>query len=219
MTDDFWRWFDAEAAPKLALREPSFRKVFQYLDTLKGPLVIVETGCARVRDNWAGDGQSTVLFDRYLANREDGGTGVAIDLDPQATALCKEMVSSRIAVRTGDSVSVLVSVAAQLEGEQKTIDLLYLDSYDVDWANPVPSAVHHLKELVSIARLLRHDSLVVVDDAPATSRLTANTAGQYQLISVPQIGGKGTYVAEYASQVGAQLIFSHYQAAWTGLVR
>ena len=32
----------------------------------------------------------------------------------------------------------------------------------------------------------------------------------------PTIGGKGFLVHEYASHVGAQLVFSHYQAAWKG---
>ena len=30
----------------------------------------------------------------------------------------------------------------------------------------------------------------------------------------PTIGGKGCLVHEYASHVGAKLVFSHYQAAW-----
>lgn len=53
-TPIFWEWFDSQAAPRLAMREISFRKAFTYLDTLPGPLTIVETGCARAKGNWGG---------------------------------------------------------------------------------------------------------------------------------------------------------------------
>ena len=68
----FWQWYETEAARKLGLREVSFRKIFKDLDPLDEPkpLVIIETGCVRAAvispQNWGGDGQSTVLFDRYL---------------------------------------------------------------------------------------------------------------------------------------------------------
>lgn len=216
--DGFWTWFDGEAAPKLALREISFRKIFSYLDSLDGPITIVETGCARVQGNWAGDGQSSVLFDRYLQASPEGSTGFAIDLDPQATTLCKGLVSERVTVLTGDSVAVLPEVARRLKAAGRTIDFLYLDSYDVDWANTTPSAVHHLKELVSIVGALRPDTLVVVDDAPSTCRVVGNANSQFDMISLPVVGGKGTYVAEYAKQIGATQMFSHYQAGWTGML-
>ena len=214
----FWSWFDSQAAPQLALREISFRKAFAYLDAISGPITIVETGCARARGNWAGDGQSSVLFDRYLEAR-DGGRGWAIDLDPQATALCKELVSERIQVRTGDSVPQLRDLADELLELGRSIDLLYLDSYDLDWNNPTPSAVHHLKELVSIVSALRSDTLVMVDDAPSTCRVIGNRHGHYDLASMPIVGGKGMFVAEYAQQVDATQQFSHYQVAWTGIVK
>lgn len=219
--DKFWNWFDAEAAPRLAARELSFRKMLRYLDVRAAttPLVIVETGCTRQAGNWAGDGQSTVLFDRYLQAALPGSHGYSIDIDPQATAQCRNLVGPLINVRTGDSVAVLVDIAAELKRAGQTIDLLYLDSYDVDWRHTTPSAVHHLKELVSIVGALRPDTLVVVDDSPGECRVMANDQGGYALVSMPQVGGKGGYIAEYAQQVGARLLFCHYQAGWTGLVR
>lgn len=215
----FWTWFDAEAAPKLGLRETSFRKTFDYLDRFDHPVTIVETGCARARDNWAGDGQSTVLFDRYLSLREAGGRGYSIDLEPRATELCRQLVGPSIEILTGDSVPLLLDVHARLRAAGATIDLLYLDSFDLDWDHPVPSAVHHLKELVSIAPSLRRDSLVVVDDAPGTARVVAGARGGWHAISSPQVGGKGLFVAQYAQQVGASPLFASYQAGWTAMVR
>ena len=65
--NQFWEFFNKTAAPELALREKTFRRIFQYLDLIDGPVIIVETGCARLKDNWAGDGQSTLMFDNYIS--------------------------------------------------------------------------------------------------------------------------------------------------------
>ena len=61
---DFYKWFN-NIAPKLAHREISFKKIFKYLDGLPTPIIILETGCLRKAENFIGDGQSTLLFDKY----------------------------------------------------------------------------------------------------------------------------------------------------------
>jgi hypothetical protein len=187
----FWAWFDKVAAPKLGHREISFRKVFQHLDGIEGPVTIVETGCVRRADNWGGDGQSTILFDRYASTRP-GSAVHTVDLDAGATATCAALVSSTVTVHTGDSVVVLRALARNLRAKNATIDLLYLDSFDLDAGNPVPSAVHHLKELLSIAHAGNGATLVVVDDSPSNARVIPIAEGQYTAISAPTIGGKGS---------------------------
>ena len=97
--------------------------------------------------------------------------------------------------------------------------MFYLDSFDVDWRYPYPAAAHHLKELTAITKILHRDTLVVVDDSPAIGNLTQNEHGPAPAWKIlkspaPTIGGKGCLVHEYASHVGAKLVFSHYQAAW-----
>lgn len=214
----FWLRFDRQAAPKLSLREVSFRKIFRYLDTLQDPITIVETGCARIADNWQGDGQSTILFDWYATCRGSGSIVHTVDLNPEATAACKNMVSENVVIHTGDSVSTLPFIAKQLKSEGRKLDLLYLDSYDLDWGNPTPSAMHHLKELASIIKMVNPQTLVVIDDSAMICRAVADAEGKLNLISEPTAGGKSTYVAEYAAQVHAQLEFSHYQIGWTNMV-
>ena len=54
---------------KLGIRKTSFTKIFQYLDNINGQINIVETGCLRKKDNFIGDGQSTLLFDKYTQCR------------------------------------------------------------------------------------------------------------------------------------------------------
>lgn len=74
----FWDFFNAEAGPRLARREETFRKMFKYLDELSQPVSIVETGCTRLKGNWAGDGQSTVLFDRYISTRDENSVCLTV---------------------------------------------------------------------------------------------------------------------------------------------
>ena len=217
--ESFWTWFDSVAAPRLAKREISFRKIFRYLDesTAGRPVTIVETGCVRIADNWEGDGQSTLLFDRYLTAAAKGSQGYSVDIDARATAYCRTLVGNGFDIRTGDSVLQLRAIAEELKRDGRRIDLLYLDSYDVDWGNVVPSAAHHLKELVSIAECLDAATLVVVDDAPRECMLYPDDSNWFQFLTHPHVSGKGKFVAEYARQVGATERFAHYQAGWTGL--
>jgi hypothetical protein len=46
------------------------------------------------------------------------------------------------------------------------VDLVYLDSYDLDPVAPTPAAVHGLLELDAIRPALHDGSLLLVDDTP-----------------------------------------------------
>ena len=85
-SEEFWRYFDAQARPKLSIRADTFGKIFEYLDRFDRPVGIVETGCVRKADNWAGDGGSTILFDKY-AEFHEGTVVYTVDIDAQATSL------------------------------------------------------------------------------------------------------------------------------------
>lgn len=207
---DFWSWFETL---DLGVRKISFRKTFEYLDTRPSPIVIVETGCARQPGNWQGDGQSTLLFDRYCQHRGRGSSVFSVDIDPEAVARCRQMVSETVQVSANDSVHWLYHLRSKLV---QPVSLLYLDSYDVDFDHVWPSAAHHLKELAAAGTMIDADTLVVVDDAPAHA-LVMPVDNQYQMVNTPQPGGKGRLVAQYAQAVGAQELFAHYQAGWTGL--
>ena len=108
---NFWSWFDGIAGPQLAHRTEGFRKVFDYLDRFDRPVGIVETGCVRQQDNWAGDGQSTILFDRY-AEFHPGSAVFSVDRDPEAAALCRSLVGGQVQIHAGDSLAYLKSLAA-----------------------------------------------------------------------------------------------------------
>ena len=219
---DFFKWFET-IATKLGNREISFRKIFKYLDVQPTPIIIVETGCLRAQGNFL-DGQSTLLFDKYTLSRGEKSKVYSVDINPNSTKVCQQAVSDNVEIITDDSVRYLNNLSNKFFTNKTKVSLFYLDSFDVDWRYPYPSAAHHLKELTAISKTLHKDTLVVVDDSPAIGNLTQNeheSDSSWKILEspAPTIGGKGFLVHEYASHVGAKLVFSHYQAAWNGFNR
>ena len=119
------------------------------------PITIVETGCLRVKDNFSGDGQSTLLFDKYTQFRGNGSKVYTVDIDPEATKICLEVVSNDVTISTADSIGYLNDLTNKFYDEKKEVSFFYLDSFDLDWKSPGSSCEHYLKELVSIKKILK----------------------------------------------------------------
>lgn len=181
--------FDARYGPRLKHRAATFRAAFEYLEGA-GPrddYRIVETGCLREPGNWSGDGQSTALFDAFVSHH--GGRVQSVDLDPIAVAAARSVVGPRTAVCCADSLEFLWALDAS------RIDLLYLDSFDVDWSNPHPSSLHQLNELCAVLPRLLPGALIVVDD---------DCGGR----------GKGRYIRGFMESVGVRPFLDSYQVGW-----
>ena len=172
----------------------------------------METGCARKDGNWEGDGLSTYLFDCFAA--QYGGEVLSVDLDAAACAYARSIVGPRTRVHQEDSVAYLHRLSRQLRASGRPIDLLYLDAYDYDFGDPLPSAVHHLKELCAIAPALTPGSLVVVDDSFHKLCGVRNPLGGYTVFKDAGIEGKAQLVAAYFQQIGAPLKIDGYQCGW-----
>jgi hypothetical protein len=216
MNHEFWDFFNDQAAAKLALRTKTFRKIFEYLDFVDGPITIVETGCARLADNWAGDGQSTVLFDKYICSRDQESECYTVDINPESVSACKQLVSPRMIVTQDDSVHYLNVLAKEFSRVEKRISFLYLDSFDLDKTYWYPSAIHHLKELTAVMRCIDAKTLVVVDDCPLNGDFVPGDGNQISFVGPASVGGKGRLIAEYAAAAGARMLFAEYQAGWAG---
>ena len=143
---DFYKWFN-NIAPKLDQREISFRKIFKYLDSQPTPIIIVETGCLRVKDNFL-DGQSTLLFDKYTLSRGEKSKVYTVDINPNSIKVCKQVVSDNVEITTDDSVHYLNNLTSNFLKNKTKVSMFYLDSFDVNWRYTYPSAAHHLKELL-----------------------------------------------------------------------
>lgn len=186
---DYVDVFDTLFLPKLGIRAPTFRAVIREAVT-RGVKSVVETGCVRKADNWEGDGQSTLLWSHYI--RYSHGSFQSIDIDEAAVELARELVPGAV-VTQGDSLTTL----ARSDSE---IDLLYLDSYDVDMNNPHPAALHCLMEFCSARKRLKSGSIVFIDDSPMNPDFT--------------VGGKGMYLAQYFKQLGVVPFTFAYQVAY-----
>lgn len=180
--------FERDYLPKLGFRARGFQTIFTLLYERwleKGSLLLVETGCIREEGNWGGDGNSSIMFNRFA--EETGSKFVSIDIEPRHCHLAMKLCS-RAHVICSDSVTALY----RLRRSFSVVDFLYLDSFDVNWDNPHPSALHHLKELCASVPLLQPGSIVFVDD---------NREGV----------GKGMYVKDFMDQIGAQAVHEGYQ--------
>ena len=180
----------------VGIRQNGFRLMVDAMSKLESPL-IVETGCARQENNFQGDGMSTLIWDA-VANRTNGKV-ISVDLNPAAAAFAQSNVGPRATVYNADSVVFLRDLEADLINTGKTIDLLYLDSYDFDGENPHPSSLHHIFELLSIKQGLRPGSLIAVDD-------NFEHNGQWM--------GKGAYVAQWMANVNKKMVYRGYQWIW-----
>ena len=213
---EFWSFFDGEAAPRLALRAATFRKMFEHLDRFDAPVNIIETGCARFKEDWAGEGQSTMLFDKYVHHHAAESKLYSVDINKPAIDYARSLVGPKTVLTNDDSVKYLARLTADFLAEGRTADLVYLDAHDLDWHYWYPSAAHHLMELCSLLRVLRKDTLVVVDDSAISEHFVRGANNSITFTSPPVIGGKGRLVAEFAARAGAKVEFSDYQAGWSG---
>lgn len=209
----FWAWFET-LKPQLFRRADSFEKTFRYLDTLPGPIIIVETGCMR-RDptqdqSWTGDGCSTMLFDRYVQERGGYSLVNSVDINAEHAAACRALVSDRVYVNMDDSISHLQYLAANFVKNGLFPSLIYLDSFDSMSIEPFETALHCAREFDAIKPALRDETLVVIDDTPAEF-----IKGVTPTIEVT---GKGRFVYTYAQHVGAETLFAGWQVGWTHMV-
>jgi hypothetical protein len=170
-------------------RGPAFDNITAHLETLGRDVIIVETGCLREEGNWGGDGQSTLVWDAFV--NYQGGQVFSVDLDVKAAALANSLTSDKTRVEANDSLAYLLHLATL----GLSVDLLYLDSYDIDWSQPEPSMQHHVKELDAAWPMLKPGTVVAVDD------------------NLPKVG-KGYLVAQVAKREGWTVLAEGYVLAW-----
>jgi hypothetical protein len=130
------------------------------LDTLlllgESPSLILETGSSA----WGTD--SSRLFDSYVASF--GGKFHTVDIRMEPMMKLRRGLSNQSTLCCDDSVRFLRRWVEDHPGER--LDLVYLDSWDLDISNPLRSATHGLEELFAIAPALRDGSLLLIDDTP-----------------------------------------------------
>lgn len=158
---------------------------------------IMETGGLRKLNNWAGDGQSTRIFDALISR--SNGVLFSVDIDPVCAVLTSQSCSKQTIPVTCDSVWFLSNFSGG-----SNLTAVYLDSLDLDIYDPEPSAKHHLQEIEILYPSLRPGTIVAVDD---NLELEMHDGAKIKV-------GKGYLVGEFLESKGADLVFDGYQKIW-----
>ena len=185
-------------------RASSLSIVFELLDQKEDKnFLIVETGCMRADHGQLAlgdDGASTYIFDDFI-NYYDGEV-LSVDINQDNVNHATAMTSDKTKVTCSDSVKYLWSLP-----EEKKIDSLYLDSFDFEPDNPIPSQEHHLKELCAVMKNLKKGTIICVDD-----HLNTPIFDQYRA-SLAR-GGKAAFIEHFMDDIGAELLHDGYQILW-----
>lgn len=154
----------------------AFLKVFKILNGK--PARILETGTSA----WGTD--STRLWDKYV--REYGGELVSIDIRTEPSRRLKKHLHNSTTLVVEDSVSALSRI-------NKAFDVYFLDSYDLDLNNPLPSATHGYLEYLQIKDRLQVGNLIFIDDTPLKIDFLSDEAKAF-VENYSVMPGKGAFV-------------------------
>lgn len=172
---------------------------------------IVETGSSA----WGAN--SSLLFDSYV--NSFGGRFSSVDIRAEPMWRCSRLCSPSSRFFCADSVDFLKEYTKDVVN----IDLVYLDSWDVNWADPFPSALHGLKEFLVVYGVLREaGGLLLIDDTPcdaaAIERVQPKHTDNFRLFEKTYgfTPGKGALVNKIlSSDPKATLVAHDYQVLWS----
>ena len=138
-----------------------FKFLFSNFDNK--PLNILETGSS------AYGIKSSYLFLNYV--KKFGGKFTTVDVNPDIRNEFLSFLNENIEFVVSDSVEYLSSMN---KADIKELDVVYLDSYDVDLNNPEPSENHGYNEFRSIEKYLKSGCLIAIDDTPKDYSMFSN---------------------------------------------
>lgn len=170
------------------------------------PAHILETGSSAWGTN------SSRLFDCYV--RRFGGSFRTIDIRPEAAIALHSDVAPTSQLIVGDSVQGLQWIAEQ---EPPKFDLVYLDSFDLDANNPIPSMIHGLAEFLWLEDLTKSGTLILIDDTPRNNEQWRRAVGEnaqsimYSSMVGDIASGKGALIAALLDSDKFKILDHGYQ--------
>lgn len=177
------------------------------LDLLGGQAArIIETGSSAWGVN------SSMLFDSYVNSFGGELHSVDIRLKPMINLVGSCTQNSYF--YCDDSISFL-------KNTKKNSSLIYLDSWDVNWLDPLPSAIHGLNEFMTIYPYLAPGTLLLIDDTPrdADAMLKVHPNNLVLFEEFQRLygfaPGKGALVLNFLKQFSIGKLINHdYQLLW-----
>ena len=177
-------------------RKDSFELMIQHLKSCQYPL-IVETGVCSKNSTYELTGMSTFIWDAVSAHTS--GTVQCVDADADNCRFSKQNTSDKTMVYCGDSVQFLDYKEREYDKLSRKIDLLYLDTYELDLENLHQMAQHHVYELMAIKSALRPGTLICIDN---------------HVIENNNYVGPGVYVEEFMRHLNKPMRYKGTQWIW-----
>ena len=131
----------------------TFKQLFKEMEGLKNPYIL-ESGIASAGTF------STYLFNEYV--RKYGGFFWSVDINKSLVDTHKGNMCPSTQLICDDSVSFFTNWSKSHD----VANVIYLDSYDLDFYNPRPSANHGLAEYKSLMPVIKKNTLLLIDDTP-----------------------------------------------------
>lgn len=131
----------------------TFKELFKNMNCIKNPMIL-ESGIASAGTN------STYLFNEYV--RKYGGFFWSVDINNSLVEQHKGNMCPATTLICDDSINFFSNWTKR----NTKADIIYLDSYDLDFYNPKPSSEHGLNEFRTLLPVCKKDTLLLIDDTP-----------------------------------------------------
>ena len=184
----------------------TFKELFKHMNN-RCNLTILESGIASAGTS------STYLFNEYV--KKYGGRFWSVDINKNLVEDNQSNMCNGTNLICDDSVVFFKSWVK--DNPNKQADVVYLDSYDLDWNNPEPAAIHGLNEYLSILPALQLNSLLLIDDTPLNPYWLDTRGKLYNemkefYINKKYLPGKGQYVLNVNKN--ADILLHNYQVLY-----
>lgn len=183
------------------VNRPIVSRVMRMLGTQ--PATIIETGSSA----WGFD--STRLWATRVS--VFGGELWSVDIRPEPREALGNL-GEAVFLEVQDSVNFLEDF--QERTSAGGVQFAFLDSYDLDLDNPVPSMEHGLKEFNALLPMLERGSLVLIDDTPRSASGFGNQEQKAQdyMDKFGILPGKGALVLKQELGQGRFEVIAHEYA-------
>ena len=183
----------------------TFKKLFENMVNVKEP-IILESGIAS-----AGT-QSTYLFNEYV--RKYGGQFWSVDINKNLVDKNIGKMCPATHLVCDDSVHFFTNWVIT---NNKQADVIYLDSWDLDFYDPEPAGIHGLNEYNALLPSIKKNTLLLIDDTPATPYWLDTRGKLFNDMTVfyknnNYLPGKGMYVLNEPKE--AVTLLHNYQVLY-----
>jgi hypothetical protein len=203
-TTGTYEMFSNKTGTKKHLNYLTFRRLFEEMKDLKSPYIL-ESGIASAGTN------STYLFNEYV--RKYGGFFWSVDINRSLVERHKGNMCPATQLICNDSVAFFTDWSKTHE----VANVIYLDSYDLDFYDPQPSGNHGLAEYKSLIPVIKKDTLLLIDDTPVNpywldtrGQLYTDMCTYYSTNNF--LPGKGMYVLNEVKN--ANMLLHNYQVLY-----